>query len=54
MNTFLSLFQAPPHIVTDVNKVSEYLTVRKETCEKLIFPEISLPQNPANIEEGVR
>ena len=46
--------QAPPHIVTDVNKVNEYLTVRKETCEKLIFPDIPSTNTRDKSEEGLR
>ena len=47
-------FQGPPHIVTDVNKVSDYLAVRQETCEKLIFPDLDIPQTTNSLDEGVR
>ena len=49
----LYFFQGPAHIVTDVNQVSDYLTVRKATSEKLLFPDIDPPQNTDNL-DGVR
>lgn len=47
------IFQAPAHVVTDVNSVSDYLAVKKETFEKLIFPEIDLSQKTDNSVDGV-
>lgn len=45
--------KAPAHVVTDVNSVSDYLAVKKETFEKLIFPEIDLSQKTDNSVDGV-
>lgn len=46
--------KGPPHIVTDVNRVSDYLTVRKATCEKLLFPDLEQPHSTDSLNEGVR